>query len=188
MADGNFLTHKIGPLPGWVWIGGGAAALLLWRQHSGSSSSSSSQAQLLAQQQQLAQEQAMAASAYYPTYQQTGQPLYVLGGGGGELMPSGQPTSGSSGTPAPTTPAATPSTVGSPTQMGYGYGGDTTFTTAGGQSYVALPNVQAASDYLAKGGTEYYQPTPGVAAPWDPSLNGVHNGTPTELYQPLTTG
>lgn len=90
------------------------------------------------------------------------------------------PTGG--GNAATGTPTYTGAT---PTQSGYGYGGDTTFTTSSGQSFVALPNGQAASDVLAKGGTLDYQPAPGVAAKWDPNVNGMNNGSPTWLYEPL---
>lgn len=100
-------------------------------------------------------------------------------------------TSTSTGTPSSGVPGNGGSTGGSgsttpsspPIKSGYGYGGET--FQSGGTTYVAAPNVQAATDYLNKGGTLYYQPSPGLAAPWDPNLNGMKNGTPTYLYEAL---
>jgi type II secretory pathway pseudopilin PulG len=118
-GGGNFLTNKIGPFPGYVWVGGGTAIVLLLRARSGGQSSSQQQAQAAQQAQLQAQQQAMAASAAYPTYQQSGQPLYIL--------PTGSTGPGS---PVTTTPAATvpgkPDAL-TPGSSGYFYSGGTQY-------------------------------------------------------------
>ena len=41
---GNILTRKLGPLPGWAWIGIGVGAFYLWKKHEASTAAASTTA------------------------------------------------------------------------------------------------------------------------------------------------
>jgi hypothetical protein len=159
MAD-NFLTRKLGPLPGWLWVAAGGTLIYLYvGKGKGTAKSGDGTTQdptTAAEMQQLqAQMQSMAASAAYPSYEQSGyggQPLYVIDGTGGSTSSTGSTGAGSTDTGTGSTGTTTGQTTGGTTS-----GGSIT-SSASGQTAATTGPANPYSDEVVQG-VGYYSPT-----------------------------
>jgi hypothetical protein len=169
-AGGNILTRKLGPLPGWAWVGIAFGGYYLWKKRQAAAAAASTAP-------------STSTAASLPGYVSSGGSGYGYQGPGVGYGGSGAIPTGAT---AATSSSYTPATGQTQSGSGYDVGGaqgstNNSVTSSGGGVYNQIGGSQL-SALQAAGQTVYYQSQPGIFTPYN-SQDAAAVAPGTGLFQ-----